>query len=501
MNKQFKDIFSETDCLSLETIRQYLDDQLGDRERQQVEKHLTDCPLCSDAVEGFGASTDFTAVEARIAALKKNISFAANKQSSGLMQRDFVKYAAAAAIVLIISGVTYIYVKNISKDTNLLITEEISSPRQEESPVESKPVSDDRAKKQDLSKPEKEPTTQEAGPQDDKITRQITTGGLTTVSSQEQAMGQITSTVTKKVEETTVSGDKMIDETDELKSADAEEEIAADGATANYRFAISGKDKEEPPEEKLLEQPKSEVTTPSTSVEYSRDLAKSQSETTRSGRDLGGEVKSKNRKSAGKKSSAMETPAITPKTEEEAAREKAETEAVAKKKAKEAAMNKAEKEAAQKEDGYLELNEETVIEISGEATSAPEADERKTAATAESEKAARIQTLEDSDVFFSMIEKMPQFPGGEEKLQEYLKSSLIYPDSAKEKGLEGIVYVTFIVKADSSLDSIKVLKGIGTECDKEALRVVKAMPKWMPGEQMGKPVPVQFNLPVRFKLN
>lgn len=100
----------------------------------------------------------------------------------------------------------------------------------------------------------------------------------------------------------------------------------------------------------------------------------------------------------------------------------------------------------------------------------------------------------------TVVEKMPIFSGGENELYKYVASSVVYPTVAKESGITGTVIVTFIVEKDGSVTNVKILKGIGGGCDEEALRVVKAMPKWSPGKQDGKPVRVQFNLPIRFSL-
>ena len=96
---------------------------------------------------------------------------------------------------------------------------------------------------------------------------------------------------------------------------------------------------------------------------------------------------------------------------------------------------------------------------------------------------------------------MPQFPGGADALIEYMKKNVIYPNKAKEKGVQGTVYVSFIVEKDGSVSNVNILKGIGGECDEEALRVVKEMPRWTPGLYKGKPARVLFNIPIYFKLN
>ena len=95
---------------------------------------------------------------------------------------------------------------------------------------------------------------------------------------------------------------------------------------------------------------------------------------------------------------------------------------------------------------------------------------------------------------------MPQFPGGEAARFKYMMENVIYPETAKEQGIQGTVYVSFIVEKDGSITNTKVKRGVEKSLDKEALRVVSTMPKWSPGTQEGKSVRVQFNMPISFKL-
>ncbi len=101
---------------------------------------------------------------------------------------------------------------------------------------------------------------------------------------------------------------------------------------------------------------------------------------------------------------------------------------------------------------------------------------------------------------FTVVESMPEYQGGMAKLYSFLNSNIKYPVMAKESGIQGKVYITFVVERDGSITDVRVLRGIGGGCDEEAVRVVSSMPKWKPGKQRGKPVRVQYNLPVRFTL-
>jgi periplasmic protein TonB len=106
----------------------------------------------------------------------------------------------------------------------------------------------------------------------------------------------------------------------------------------------------------------------------------------------------------------------------------------------------------------------------------------------------------DEGKIFTVVEEMPSFPGGEEKLFEYLQKNIKYPAIARENGITGRVYVTFVVDKEGKIRDSKVLRGIGGGCDEEALRVIRAMPEWKPGKQNGRSVQVQYNLPVNFTL-
>ncbi len=102
---------------------------------------------------------------------------------------------------------------------------------------------------------------------------------------------------------------------------------------------------------------------------------------------------------------------------------------------------------------------------------------------------------------FMLVEQPPVYPGGMAKLYDFLSRNIRYPEEAKQKKIQGKVFVSFVVNTDGSIDRIRVLKGIGAGCDEEAVRVMSVMPNWIPGKQSGRPVAVQYNLPIDFKLS
>lgn len=106
----------------------------------------------------------------------------------------------------------------------------------------------------------------------------------------------------------------------------------------------------------------------------------------------------------------------------------------------------------------------------------------------------------DENSIFQVVETEPEFPGGMAELMKYLEKNLRYPQICKEQGVQGRVIVMFVVNTDSTITDVNVIKSVNPHLDEEAVRVVKAMPKWNPGKQRGEPVRVQLFLPVTFRL-
>lgn len=109
--------------------------------------------------------------------------------------------------------------------------------------------------------------------------------------------------------------------------------------------------------------------------------------------------------------------------------------------------------------------------------------------------------VEEDNEIFIVVDQQPEFEGGYEAMMDFIKSNMIYPSNARRMQIEGTVHVSFVVSKTGTISEVKVLRGIMTECDKEAVRVIEMMPPWKPGKQNGRPVNVRFILPLKFRLS
>lgn len=107
----------------------------------------------------------------------------------------------------------------------------------------------------------------------------------------------------------------------------------------------------------------------------------------------------------------------------------------------------------------------------------------------------------DDDKIFTVVEQQPEYPGGMEAMSKFISKNLRYPSTARRMGVDGKVFVQFVVDKEGKISDVQVIKGVSADCDKEAVRVVQMMPAWKPGKQNGKAVKARFVLPIRFKLD
>ncbi len=111
-----------------------------------------------------------------------------------------------------------------------------------------------------------------------------------------------------------------------------------------------------------------------------------------------------------------------------------------------------------------------------------------------------VENSNDENPTFFIVEEMPEFPGGDEALRDFISNSVQYPKGAQNNGIQGRVYVQFVVDTDGSIKNVKIARGVHSSLNNEAMRVVKSMPNWKPGVQRGKPVRVSYTVPINFEL-
>ena len=107
---------------------------------------------------------------------------------------------------------------------------------------------------------------------------------------------------------------------------------------------------------------------------------------------------------------------------------------------------------------------------------------------------------EDPNKVYTIVEQQPEFEGGNGAMFKFIQKNMKYPATARRMGIEGSVFVSFVVDTEGKISEVQTVKGISADCDKEAIRVIQMMPRWKPGKQNGRPVKVRFVLPIKFQL-
>jgi len=155
-----------------------------------------------------------------------------------------------------------------------------------------------------------------------------------------------------------------------------------------------------------------------------------------------------------------------------------------------------------KEDVEIATTEEVIQSSAVVGTQNVEGDLKKGEILDDLEKVVVAPPKEENkpEEIFQAAEQQPTFPGGEAELMRFLQSNLRYPPAAAEQGIEGRVAVQFVVSKTGAISGVKILQSLHPSCDKEAERLIKSMPKWIPGKQNGNPVNVYYTIPIRFKL-
>ena len=150
------------------------------------------------------------------------------------------------------------------------------------------------------------------------------------------------------------------------------------------------------------------------------------------------------------------------------------------------------------DDAVQNLDEMVVVGYASNGVGAPSSDsDKKVVAVVDIPK---VKETSQEKVIFRVVEEMPEFPGGMAEAMKFLAKNIKYPVAAQQAKIEGRVIVQFVIERDGSVSDVKVMRGVNSELDAEAIRVVSMMPKWIPGKQRGKAVAVKYTMPIMFRL-
>jgi protein TonB len=158
-------------------------------------------------------------------------------------------------------------------------------------------------------------------------------------------------------------------------------------------------------------------------------------------------------------------------------------------------------ERPQSADKLNVVEDEPQVELKDEDIAPPESDvELKTVDEAEDPEQPTVVDLENNPLNFRVVEELPEFPGGAVEFMKWLTKNLRYPPQAQQRGIQGKVVTQFIVNKDGSISNIEIVKSVEASLDREALRVLRMMPRWKAGQQDAKPCRTQVCIPIVFKL-
>jgi len=555
-DNQHSDIFSSTECLSIDTMEKYANDQLNDADRLSVEKHLVDCAICSDALEGLTLAGFSSDTDARISSLNDRIASQTQMAKSGIWKRQYTSYAAAILGIMVVSGLLLNYLKTSDIAQPKYISEEIDLetpvPQSDNTAIAREQVPTEKSKEDkglarepessvaagdafdvsgfvdddlDGARLKDEAENKEAilagsleisdkieNSQSSSLTAERQTmvdGKFSTISTEDIVLAEDEevdnrrSSTTERTESRNLGKekDKLFKKGEKL-SKNQSTNGAAGGLTTKsedyYRAdneSIDELKQEAKPEETQSGKPRVITAgTTTTAVQQSkadRALTKDESKKKSSG-------KAKPNKT-GYNSAKGKTPEFAESERDRKAASLEEEAAAAEKTLEEEGKRLTEYDVSNT------LGSETMKEATGEQSGEYAFESGVSAPTTtepvvnEPNDVLMDSVSLDADLVTLPADQDPSFQGGEAKLQTYLKDNVVYPDSAKQLGLNCKVNVQFTVNADSTISDATIVKPVGGACDKEALRVVKKMPNWNPAQSNGKKVARQYNLEIDFE--
>ncbi len=500
MNNDLKHtIYNPTDCLSEKMLFEYIDNKLNQKERHIVEKHLLDCEMCSDALEGLELTKDRNRIALIKEAVNKRILFldSARNDKKGAVVVSFnykMAFSIAAAIALLVVGVFFFNQINLKEAA----------------------MSGDMAELKETESPPPPP---------DSTQKNIENVVTETSASTGKEAAQI------KDEAEKLGPSKILDQ--EIAMAEEEQkpgfyknkEGAAENRNQGFVAPVESSGKEivaidatvSPNDDRQNNQLET-VSVPKTSAPESEkdgklDDTKKTEEKTITGASVGTYAWStpdQKQKNTTDNSAGSGKQIESAKKADKVGKSRAEGKLFEEKsKAKKAqVVTKENRGDNNDKDGNFSGNVayEPQIVTQDKVKAADEESE-----LLKSEDLTNISTTATNNTFSktvpdsveqvnSVVEQMPEYPGGKDSMMKFIRKNFVVPKNAgKENPITTKIYVQFIVGKDGIVRDPKIIKGINPALDKEAIRVVKMMPKWKPGKQNGKTVSTTYNLPIQLE--
>lgn len=482
-------IYSPTDCLSEKMLFDYIDNNLSQKERHIVEKHLLDCEMCSDALEGLELTKDRNRIALIKEAVNKRILESTKKEAIVVSFNYKMAFSIAAAIALLVVGVFFFNQINLKEAT---MSGDMAELKETESPA-----------------PPPAPPTDST---ENIVTETVATGsGKETTETNDEAdkLGPSKVVVDQEIamaeEEQKPGFYKNKEDLAENRNQGLVAPVESSGNANVIAFdaTITPQDDRKNNQLETVSIPKTSA--PEREKDAKLDDTKKAEEKTITGTSGGTYAWSTPDQQNQKQKNTADNTSINgeqidlAKKEDKGGKYRAEGK-LSEEKGKSKKAQVVTKESRADEDGNKTANDIAYApqSISQTFEKSKDVDELKSEVVTNT---STTQTVTDSvEHVFSVVEQMPEYPGGNDSMMKFIRKNFNFNHPIdKSNTITTKIYVQFIVGKDGVVRDPKIVKGINPELDKEALRVVKMMPKWKPGKQNGKAVSTTFNLPIQLE--
>ncbi len=471
-------IYSSTDCLSEKVLFDYIDNNLSQKERHNVEKHLLDCELCSDALEGLESLKDRNRITQIKDTINKRIIETVDKDAKVFSINYKIIFSVAATIALLVVGVFFFdkISKKESAQSDMAELKKVNNP----APVTSAPL-------EEKEPPPSETTAGKATSGDNKSPKRNVVDQEIALSEKNKSEGGYYKTpgnnegLTKTEEDfqNQVKVENLKDEANKTEGAEQIHDIVTSSTVQSV-------------DRSKTQVPFAGTISKGGAVELEKDSKLDQSK----------KAGEKGAGASGETFAWKSTPAAPAQNQNNKNTGNVEQQKLdlVKKSEKYRAENKAKDKAVETKESTADED----IALGGNSVNNNNSVLKNSDQSKPDESGKAIQTAitDSTEQIFTTVDQMPEFVGGKDSLMKFIAKNYNYANTIlpETKPINTKIYVQFVVGKDGVVRDQKILKGINGNMDKEALRVIKMMPKWKPGKQNGKAVSVSYIIPIQVEI-